>query len=66
MYLSPADPDKVLLVSSTHTVVEFVPSLAGSSTICNMEIKVSGWGEVGTVSIFGSQILLNLDEITSE
>ena len=32
-------PDKVLLVSSTQTVVEFTPS-AGSTTMCNMEIKV--------------------------
>ena len=32
-------PDRVLLVSSTQTVVEFTPS-AGASTICNMEIKV--------------------------
>ena len=32
-------PDRVLLVSSTQTVVEFTPS-AGTSTLCNMEIKV--------------------------
>ena len=38
----PADlvgPDKVLLVSSTQTVVEFCPS-AGAASVCNMEIKV--------------------------
>ena len=35
-----AGPDKVLLVSSTQTVVEFTPS-AGLATVCNMEIKVS-------------------------
>ncbi len=32
--------DKVLLVSSTQTVVEFTPS-AVPTCICNMEIKVS-------------------------
>ena len=40
-YYRPPDtgPEKVLLVNSSHTVVD-VKSTAGAAAICNMEIKV--------------------------